>query len=120
MSRTKHTYPTDIEHYETVLYENSGDVGSMIVFVYENGRCSLNHLFWGSKMDYECDSHGEVEINYIWDETNTKLLMLRTGTKNGADLVQAIQERFRVSGSFADTEIKSWCDEKGIHYTACS
>ena len=120
MSNTRHIHPTDNEHHETVLYENPGNVGSLIVFVFDNGRCGLSHLFWGSEMDYERDPNGQVEINYIWDEDNTKLLMLRTGTKNGADLVQAIYKRFGTSGCHADAKIKSWCDEKGIRYTTLS
>ncbi len=36
-------YQPKWEHYETVLYQKEGAVGSMIDFVYDNGRCGMNH-----------------------------------------------------------------------------
>ena len=108
--------PKTIEHYEVALYNKEGKVGETIDFVYEEGRCGMNHYFWGSELDYEYNRRGEVEQNYIWDEENTKKLMQETGTKNGKDLVAAIYERFHEQKSSADFYIRKWCEEKGIEY----
>lgn len=109
-------YKPKHEHYEVVLYEEKGKVGEHLDFVYEDGRCGMNHYYWGSELDYEYNRHGEVEHNYIWDEENTKKLMLRTGTKTGKALVNAIYERFHSQKSFADHSIRDWCEKKGIKY----
>ena len=104
------------EHYEVVLHEEKGKIGDFLDFVFEDGRCGMNHYYWGSKTDYEYNRHGEVEHNYIWDEENTRKLMLRTGTKNGKDLVAAIYERFHKHEGNADFYIIEWCEKKGIQY----
>lgn len=102
------------EHYEVMLYEKQGQVGESIDFVYEEGRCGMNHYYWGGETDYELNRRGRVEQNYIWDEENTKKLMLETDTKNGKDLVSAIYQQFHSYGSIADFHIKKWCEEKEI------
>ena len=109
-------YKPKHEHYSVVLHEKEGEVGDLLDFVYEDGRCGMNHYYWGSEIDYEYNRHGEVEHNYIWDEENTKLLMLRTGTKNGKALVNAIYERFHEHQGSADFYIRQWCEKKGIKY----
>ena len=109
-------YKPPFEHYEVDFHKGTGEIGQSLDFVYENGRCGMNHYYWGSEMEYECNERGEVETNYIWDEENTKKLMLRTGTHNGKDLVKAIYERFGNKGSSADFYICQFCDEKGIKY----
>lgn len=55
-----------------------------------------------------------MEHNHIWDKENTKKLMLRTGTKNGKDLVEAMYERFHEHKGSADFYIRQWCEKKGI------
>ena len=87
-------YKPKHEHYSVILHETGTKVGDILDFVYEDGRCGMNHYYWGSEIDYEYSRRGEVEHNYIWDKKNTKKLMLRTGTKNGKALVEAIYERF--------------------------
>lgn len=109
-------YKPKFEHYSVVLFEEKGKVGQFLDFVYENGRCGMNHYYWGSDMEYEYNRNGEVEHNYIWNEENTKKLMLRTGTKNGKDLVNAIYERFHNEGPLACHAIKDWCEKKDIKY----
>lgn len=109
-------YKPKHEHYEVVLHEVEGKVGNLLDFVYDDGRCGMNHYYWGSEMEYEYNRHGTVEHNYVWDEENTKKLMLRTGTKNGKNLVAAIYERFHAHKGTADFYIKKWCEEKGIKY----
>ena len=90
MERKKYDgYKPKHEHYSMILYKIGMKVGYILDFVYEDGRCGMNHYYWGSEMDFEYNRHGEVEHNYIWDEENTKKLMLWTGTKNGKTLVEA-------------------------------
>ena len=109
-------YKPKHEHYSVILHETGTKVGDILDFVYEDGRCGMNHYYWGSEIDYEYNRHGEVEHNYIWNEENTKKLMLRTGTKNGKALVEAIYERFSKYKGCADLHIRQWCKEKGIEY----
>lgn len=117
MARKKnYGYKPKQEYYVTVLYEDTGKEGQLITFAYENGRCRMDHCYWGTDLDYEYSRDGEVEHIYIWDEENTQKLMLRTGTKNGKDLVKAIYERFHQHKYNADNYIKQWCENKGINY----
>ena len=109
-------YKPPHEHYEVEFHKDMGKVGQSLDFVYDNGRCGMNHYYWGSEMDYERSRDGEVESHYIWDEENTKKLMLRTGTHNGKDLVKAIYERFKDKGTSADLCIREFCEKKGIKY----
>ena len=109
-------YKPKHEHYSVILHETGTKVGDILDFVYEDGRCGMIHYYWGSEIDYEYNRHGEVEHNYIWNEENTKKLMLRTGTKNGKALVEAIYERFSKYKGCADFHIRQWCEEKGIEY----
>lgn len=109
-------YKPKHEHCKVVLHEVEGKVGNLLEFVYEDGRCRMNHYYWGSDLDYERSRDGEVESNYIWNKENTKKMMLRTGTKNGKDLVEAIYERFHQYKGSAASRITEWCKEKGIEY----
>ncbi len=109
-------YKPKFEHYQVVLYEKKGKVGDEINIVFTNGRCSINHYYWGSELDYEYNRDGEVEHNLSFDEENTKLLMLRTGTKNGKDLMDAMYQRFNKEKYNAASKIREWCDKKGIRY----
>lgn len=109
-------YKPKHEHFSVVLYETGEKVGELLDFVYEDGRCGMNHYYWGSEIDYEYNHHGEVEHNCIWDKENTKKLMLRTGTKNGKDLVNAIYKRFHSYNGGADLCIRQWCEEKEIKF----
>ena len=109
-------YKPKYEYYSVTLYQVDGEAGESIVFDFDDGKCVLTHLYWGSKLDYEYSRDGEVEHSCIWDKENTKKLMLRTGTHNGKDLVKAMYERFGDKGSSADFYIRQFCDEKGIKY----
>lgn len=112
-------YKPKHEHFSVVLYETGEKVGELLDFVYEDGRCGMNHYYWGSEIDYEYNCHGEVEHNCIWDKENTKKLMLRTGTKDGKDLINAIYERFHSYKGGADFRIRQWCEEKEIKFDFC-
>ena len=56
------------------------------------------------------------EVTFHKNQENTKKLMLMTGTHNGKNLVKAIYERFRDKGSWADSYILKFCEEKGIKF----
>ena len=117
MSRKRYYgYKPPYEYYDVVLYEKKSNVGEKIFFVYDNGKCSIHHLYYGSEMEYEYNSDGEVEHIDTFNEENTKLLMLRTGTHNGRDLVNAIYQRFYQKESNAVSAIRAWCDQKNIKY----
>lgn len=109
-------YKKPDEHYEITFWADKGKEGIALYFIYDNGVCGMNKYYWGTEMEYEGNKNGEVEANYYWDEKNTKMLMLRTGTHNGKDMVKAIYERFKKFKDCANTHICNWCDEKGIQY----
>ena len=116
MSRKYYRYKPQYEHYSVVLYENDDKVGNEIFFVYDNGRSSIHHIYWGSEMEYDYNRDGVVEHVDYFNAENTKLLMLRTGTKNGKALVEEMYKRFHAAGYNAVTKIREWCDSKGIEY----
>ena len=88
-----------------VLYEKEGKVGEKNNYVYDNGSCIIYHYSWG--MDNAYNHGGEVEYIATRDKGITTLLMLRTVTKGGKDLLNAIHQasirrnsmRFPKSGS---------------------
>lgn len=105
---------TKKECFSVVLYKEEGKVGELLDFTYGDGCCYMDHLFWGSKVDYEYNKRGEVEQNYYWDEENTKLLMQLTKTRSGEALVKAIYKRFHKEKSNASTCIRTWCEKNNI------
>lgn len=58
----------------------------MLAIGYDNGKFYIVKVNWGAEEDWERSRDGEVEMNWYFDEENTKKLMLRTGTHNGKDL----------------------------------
>lgn len=118
-SKKNYGFNPQREHHSVILYEKKGKIGECVDFFYEDGCCGMRHYYWGAEEDYARSRRGEVEHSYTWDEENTEKLMLRTGTKNGRDLVQAIFKRFRDKSNEADSCIIRWCDEMGIKYVAC-
>lgn len=105
-----------VEHLEVALYLKEGDVGEGIYFIYEKGRCFLNHYHWGAEEDFERNRDGIVEFNYIWDEENAKRLMRQTRTNSGRDLLKAIYKRFKKKGLFAAQDLLKYCDKYDIKY----
>ena len=71
---------------------------------------------WGAEEDWERSRDGEVEMNWYFDEENTKKIMLRTGTHSAKDMMQAMYERFGKYKDFADFHIEKWCNEKDIKF----
>ena len=40
------------EHYEVTFWEDKGQEGIALYFVFEDGRCGMNKYYWGSDIDY--------------------------------------------------------------------
>lgn len=116
MAHKYYGYKKPHVHYEVTFWADKSKEGIALYFIYDDGRCGMNKYYWGSDIDNEYNRRGEVEANYMWDEENTRKLMLRTGTHNGKDLVEAIYERFKQYKDSANTHICNWCDEKDIKY----
>lgn len=55
-------------------------------------------------------------MTWNFDEENTKKIMLRTGTHNAKDMMQAMYERFGKYKGSADLYIERWCQEKDIKF----
>lgn len=111
-------YKKPEEHYSVKLNDDRGkSIGTMLSIAYDNGKFSMVKVNWGTEEDYERSRDGEVEMNWWFDEENTKKLMLRTGTHNGKDMIKAMYERFKDKADIADFFIILFCDEKKIEYT---
>lgn len=111
-------YKKQEEHYSVRLNDDVGkSIGTMLAIAYDNGKFSMVKVNWGTEVDYERSRDGEVEMNWYFDEENTKKLMLRTGTHNGKDMLKALYERFKEKADMADFYIIKFCDEKEIKYT---
>lgn len=110
-------YKKPEEHYSIILNDDVGKpIGTMLSIAYDNGKFSIVKVNWGAEEDYERSRVGEVEMNWYFDEENTKKLMLRTGTHNGKDMLRALHERFKEKADMADFYITKFCDEKEIKY----
>ena len=92
------------------------DVGSMFAIGYQDEKFYMVKVYWGAEEDYERSRDGEVEMNWYFDKDNTKKIMLRTGTHNARDMMQAMAVRFSKHGGFADHYIEKWCNEKEIKF----
>lgn len=110
-------YKKPNEYYSVTFRNDEGKEGIALYFNYNNGVCSMNKHYWGAELDYMYSSDGDVECTCAWNKENTEKLMLRTGTHDGQSLVNAIYERFKSHGGYADVKIKEWCKQKGIEYT---
>lgn len=111
-------YKKPKEHYSVRLHDDGvKSEGTMLSIAYDNGKFSMVKVNWGTEEDYERSRDGEVEMNWWFDEENTKKLMLRTGTHNGKDMIKAMYERFKDKADIADFFIILFCDEKEIEYT---
>lgn len=106
------------ESYHVTFHDDSGirAIGSMEAITYRDGTLCMERVSWGSRDEYDRSADGEIEIIWSFDESNTKLVMLRTGTHNAYDMMQALEERFSRYGEMACDEIVKWCNSKGIKY----
>lgn len=109
------------EHYSIRFRDDAEkgktDMGTLIAMEYGNGLFQLVKINWGAEEDYERSRDGIVEMYWLFDIENTKNLMLRTGTHDAKDMMNALYERFKCHADYADTYITKFCDEKDIKYT---
>lgn len=121
MSNIRHYgYKKPTEHYSITFHDDAAgscvDEGSLLAIGYRDEKFYMVKVFWGAKEDWERSHYGEVEMNWCFDEENTKKIMLRTGTHNAKDMMQAMYERFGKYEDSADHHIEKWCQEKEITY----
>lgn len=96
--------------------ENGAEAGTLFAIQYQDGKFYMVKVCWGTKADYACSRDGEIEENWYFDEENTRKIMLRTGTHNAKDMMQAMYERFGKYKDFAPCYIETWCQKKEIKY----
>ena len=100
MTRKKYEYRKPNDYCSETIYEETRDLGgnktmgTLIKVVYWDECCQVVKVNWGADIDYEYSRNGEVEMTLIFDEENTKKLILRTGTHNGADMVSAQSRKY--------------------------
>lgn len=112
-----HGYKKPEEHYSEKLYDDaSKKVGTMLAIGYDNGKFYMVKVNWGAEENRERSRDGEVEMNWYFDEVNTKKLMMRTGAKNGKYLIAEMVRRFSKHKDFAYFHIEHFCKEKEISY----
>ena len=92
------------------------EVGTLFAIGYQDEKFYMVKVNWGAEEDWERSRDGEVEMNWYFDKENTKKIMLRTGTHNAKDMMQAMYERFGKYKDFADFHIEKWCNEKDIKF----
>lgn len=114
-------YKKPEEHFSVCFRDDAANdpkvkIGSMIAIEYHNGRLSMVRVNWGDDEDWERSRDGEVELNWMFDEENTKKMMRLTGTNTGKSLINVLYERFKQNAYDADSYIIRWCDTKGIVY----
>lgn len=113
-----YTKPT--EHYSITFHDDVADgyvdEGTMLAIEYRCEKFYMVKVYWGAEEDWERSRDGEVEMNWRFDEENTKKIMLRTGTHNAEEMMQAMYERFGKYRDSADRLIEKWCQEKEIEY----
>ena len=100
MGRKKYYgFKKPMEYYRVTFQDDSLDkgasMGTLLVAGFLNGKFYMVKTNWGAEDDYARSREGEVEMNWHFDEENTKKMMLRTGTHNGWDLLQAIYNRYK-------------------------
>lgn len=116
-----HAYIKQTEIYSVTFHDDaedgSVDEGTLLALEYRDGKVYLVKVSWGAEEDWERSRDGEVEINWCFDEENIRKIMLRTGTHNVKDMMQAMYERFCKYRDTADHYIEKWCQEKEITYS---
>ena len=116
-----HTYKEQTENYSITFHDDAADghvdEGTLLAIEYRDEKFYMVKVYWGAEEDWERSRDGEVEMNWCFDEENTKKIMLRTGTHNAKEMMQAMYERFGRYKDSADRHIEEWCQEKEIKYS---
>lgn len=114
-------YKKQTENYSITFHDDAAggrvDEGTLLTIEYLNGKFYMVKVNWGAEEDWERSRDGEVEMNWCFDEENTRKIMLRTGTHNAKEMMQAMYERFGKYKDSADHYIEKWCQEKEIEYS---
>ncbi len=114
-------YKKQTENYSITFHDDAAggrvDEGTLLTIEYLNGKFYMVKVNWGTEEDWERSRDGEVEMNWCFDEENTRKIMLRTGTHNAKEMMQAMYERFGKYKDSADHYIEKWCQEKEITYS---
>ena len=114
-------YKKQTENYSITFHDDAAggrvDEGTLLTIEYLNGKFYMVKVNWGTEEDWERSRDGEVEMNWCFDEENTRKIMLRTGTHNAKEMMQAMYERFGKYRDTADHYIEKWCQEKEITYS---
>jgi hypothetical protein len=114
-------YKKQTENYSITFHDDAAcgrvDEGTLLTIEYLNGKFYMVKVNWGTEEDWERSRDGEVEMNWCFDEENTRKIMLRTGTHNAKEMMQAMYERFGKYKDSADHYIEKWCQEKEIEYS---
>lgn len=114
-------YKKQTENYSITFHDDAAggrvDEGTLLTIEYLNGKFYMVKVNWGTEEDWVRSRDGEVEMNWCFDEENTRKFMLRTGTHNAKEMMQAMYERFGKYKDSADHYIEKWCKEKEIEYS---
>ena len=114
-------YKKQTENYSITFHDDAAggrvDEGTLLTIEYLNGKFYVVKVNWGTEEDWVRSRDGEVEMNWCFDEENTRKIMLRTGTHNAKEMMQAMYERFGKYKDSADHYIEKWCQEKEIEYS---
>ena len=114
-------YKKQTENYSITFHDDAADgrvdEGTLLTIEYLNGKFYEVKVNWGTEEDWERSRDGEVEMNWCFDEENIRKIMLRTGTHNVKEMMQAMYERFGKYKDSADHYIEKWCQEKEIEYS---
>ena len=105
-----------IRFRDDAIIEPGIKVGVMIAIEYYNNCFSMARLNWGPEMKWECPFDGAVEQHWLFNEETTKQLMLKTGARNGIELLNAMYDRFKKRARNANYHIEKWCKQQGFDY----
>ena len=113
-------YKKQTENYSITFHDDAADgrvdEGTLLTIEYRDEKFYIVKVYWGTEEDWERSRDGEVEMNWCFDEENTRKIMLRTGTHNAKEMMRAMYERFGRYKDSADHYNEKWCQEKEIEY----
>ena len=89
------------------------EVGTLFAIEYQDEKFYMVKVYWSAEEDYERPQDGEVEMNWYFEEDNTKIIKFRTRTHNAKDMMQTMYDRFGKYKDFADNHIEKWGEKRG-------
>lgn len=103
--------------HSCILYQREGISADVFIEATYSNKCfQVLHNVCGESVK---EDYGDWDLEHFMtlDEENTKLLMLRTGSHDGAELIKEIEKRFASAGCLAKKKIEEFCKAKGIIYS---